>query len=288
MTLRLSAPTFRHLSRRRGLTTDARHPARNRRLGRRAHDRRCGWQRRLGRLRSGRAAQPPHPREHRDRKRGRAAACWSIPRPICETSFWPIACRHLTPILYTHAHADHITGLDDVRILNRIAGPAAGGVRHARNAGRADPPLRLRVQTLGPAGILSAGAGAPPVSPGDTFESAGLTVRVFRPGPWVLGNRWGCGQAASPTRPTWLPWTTRRSPCWRASIPGSSAASCAGARTRRTRISGWCWNGPSACAPRRMVLTHMGTDMDWAWLRAHLPPGVEPGYDGMVLDVAGG
>src|SRR5579883_1598300 len=25
-------------------------------------------------------------------------------------------------ILYTHAHADHITGIDDVRILNRIAG----------------------------------------------------------------------------------------------------------------------------------------------------------------------
>ena len=25
-------------------------------------------------------------------------------------------------ILFTHAHADHITGLDDVRILNRIAG----------------------------------------------------------------------------------------------------------------------------------------------------------------------
>jgi phosphoribosyl 1,2-cyclic phosphate phosphodiesterase len=29
----------------------------------------------------------------------------------------------------------------------------------------------------------------------------------------------------------------------------------------------------------------MGTDMDWAWLRANLPAGVEPGYDGMVLDL---
>ena len=36
---------------------------------------------------------------------------------------------------------------------------------------------------------------------------------------------------------------------------------------------------------RRTVLTHMGQDMDWAWLVAHLPPGVEPGYDGMVLEM---
>ena len=26
----------------------------------------------------------------------------------------------------------------------------------------------------------------------------------------------------------------------------------------------------------------MGTDMDWAWLRRNLPPGVEPGFDGQV------
>jgi phosphoribosyl 1,2-cyclic phosphate phosphodiesterase len=31
------------------------------------------------------------------------------------------------------------------------------------------------------------------------------------------------------------------------------------------------------------VLTHMGTDMDWAWLSANLPLGVEAGYDGMVF-----
>jgi hypothetical protein len=29
----------------------------------------------------------------------------------------------------------------------------------------------------------------------------------------------------------------------------------------------------------------MGTEMDWAWLRANLPAGVEPGYDGMVLQL---
>jgi phosphoribosyl 1,2-cyclic phosphate phosphodiesterase len=37
--------------------------------------------------------------------------------------------------------------------------------------------------------------------------------------------------------------------------------------------------------PRRTVLTHMGTEMDWAWMQANLPPGIEAGYDGMVLQV---
>jgi hypothetical protein len=27
----------------------------------------------------------------------------------------------------------------------------------------------------------------------------------------------------------------------------------------------------------------MGTDMDWAWLHANLPAGVEPGFDGQIL-----
>ncbi|MFO0198800.1 MAG: MBL fold metallo-hydrolase, partial [Alphaproteobacteria bacterium] len=35
--------------------------------------------------------------------------------------------------------------------------------------------------------------------------------------------------------------------------------------------------------PRRTVLTHMGSDLDYGWLARILPPGVEPGYDGMVL-----
>jgi phosphoribosyl 1,2-cyclic phosphate phosphodiesterase len=35
---------------------------------------------------------------------------------------------------------------------------------------------------------------------------------------------------------------------------------------------------------RRTVLTHMGIDMDYRSLLAILPDGVEPGFDGMVLE----
>jgi phosphoribosyl 1,2-cyclic phosphate phosphodiesterase len=37
--------------------------------------------------------------------------------------------------------------------------------------------------------------------------------------------------------------------------------------------------------PKRTVLTHMGPSMEYRWLRENLPPGIEPGYDGMVLEI---
>jgi phosphoribosyl 1,2-cyclic phosphate phosphodiesterase len=38
--------------------------------------------------------------------------------------------------------------------------------------------------------------------------------------------------------------------------------------------------------PKRAILTNLHTDMDYASLRSHLPPGVEPGFDGMSFTAA--
>lgn len=38
-------------------------------------------------------------------------------------------------------------------------------------------------------------------------------------------------------------------------------------------------------APKRAVLTHMHVDLDYETLRRDLPDGVEPAYDGLVLEV---
>jgi phosphoribosyl 1,2-cyclic phosphodiesterase len=35
--------------------------------------------------------------------------------------------------------------------------------------------------------------------------------------------------------------------------------------------------------PKRAILTNLHSDMDYESLRTSLPPGVEPGYDGMTL-----
>ena len=40
-----------------------------------------------------------------------------------------------------------------------------------------------------------------------------------------------------------------------------------------------------ALAPKRAVLTHMDNSMDYATLAAELPAGIEPGFDGMEIEL---
>jgi len=37
--------------------------------------------------------------------------------------------------------------------------------------------------------------------------------------------------------------------------------------------------------PRRAILTHMDESLDYAAFSRELPAGVEPGYDGLVIDM---
>ena len=37
--------------------------------------------------------------------------------------------------------------------------------------------------------------------------------------------------------------------------------------------------------PRRALLTHMNQSVDYAALAAKCPPGVEPAYDGLVIEL---
>ncbi len=72
-----------------------------------------------------------------------------------------LACAvpRIDAILFTHAHADHVLGIDDIRILNRIAGRPLDAYAEARTMAELQPPVRLRVQGLDPAAFLPPGAG---------------------------------------------------------------------------------------------------------------------------------
>jgi len=202
--------------------------------------------------------------------------------PDLHSQLLACAIPRVDAILFTHAHADHIAGLDEVRILNRIAGrplPAcAAAPVFAELARRFDYAFR---PWQGP-GFFRPVLETRAVVPGETVEMAGLAVRFFDQDHGfvrTLGLRIGsfaystdvlglddAAFAALAGVDTWIVG------CYQRFGPHVTHA-------HLDKVLGWV----ARLAPRRTILTHMGTDMDWAWLARHLPPGVEAGYDGMVM-----
>jgi phosphoribosyl 1,2-cyclic phosphate phosphodiesterase len=190
--------------------------------------------------------------------------------------------RRLDAVLMTHAHADHLHGIDDIRQLNRIMG--------------ASIPLWADAKTLGEIGRRFGYALAPPSEPGrfykPTLEPNEITGRFSVRGvpvvPFVQNHGYSTtlgfriGALAYSTDVTeldeaafgaiagvelWIVDCLRRTPHTTHSHLGQTLA--------------WI----ERVDPRRAVLTHMDHSLDYRTLSAELRPGVEPGYDGLVLEL---
>jgi phosphoribosyl 1,2-cyclic phosphate phosphodiesterase len=187
-------------------------------------------------------------------------------------------------ILFTHAHADHITGIDDVRVLNRIANRALPAFATEDTLEEAIRRFEYAFRPWEPPYFYRPVLEAKPIRHGDVFEAAGLTVRVFAQNHGrveTLGLRIGAfaystdvvalNEAAFVALEGVDTWVVdcflRHGSHWTHADLGT--------------VYGWV----RRLAPRRTILTHMGNQMDWAWMLANLPPGIEAGYDGMVLDI---
>lgn len=186
-------------------------------------------------------------------------------------------------VAITHTHADHVMGLDELRMVNRNRRGALDifgtQVTLAELRSRFDyafhppPPQGFYRPSLTPC----------PIAPGQVAEMAGMRVLVLRQDHKVmetLGFRIGAfaystdlvampeeSWAALAGLDTWVVGCFQRQP-----HP---------VHAHLGLIRDWV----ARLRPRRTVLTHMGIDLDWAWLRETLPPGIEPGHDGLVLEV---
>ena len=188
-------------------------------------------------------------------------------------------------ILFTHAHADHITGLDDVRILNRIANRPLPAFATVETLAEMTERFGYAFRPWDPPHFYRPVLEAKPIAPGDVVEAAGLSVRVFTQSHGkveTLGLRIGdfgystdvvglddAAFAALAGIDTWVvDCFLRHDAHW--------------THANLAIVQSWV----ERLRPRRTMLTHMGTEMDWAWMQANLPPGIEAGYDGMTLSVS--
>lgn len=194
----------------------------------------------------------------------------------------------LDGVLYTHSHADHIHGIDDLRAF------AINMKRCVDLYADAQTMARLR-QAFDYCFQTPSGSEYPPIVSGHVIE-AGTEVSIDGPGGPVtampitqqhgritsLAFRFG-GLAYSPDvsgltdhaiaqlhgLDVWIVDALRRT-------PHPSHFSLPEALDWIGRVQ-----------PKHAVLTHMHIDLDYATLRHELPQNVEPAYDGMQITLAG-
>lgn len=185
-------------------------------------------------------------------------------------------------VIYTHAHADHVHGVDDVRGVNAMMRkqiPAYGYAEHLEEIARrfayvfADPtPAR---------GWFRPSLGARPVESGD-IRIDDADIRIFEQDHGVcrtIGVR--VGDIAYSTDvvsldyealnalkgvKTWIVGCLRREPHF--------------VHAGLDQVMDWA----DRIGPDRVFLTHMNATMDYAELMSELPNGIEPAYDGLVLE----
>jgi phosphoribosyl 1,2-cyclic phosphate phosphodiesterase len=180
-------------------------------------------------------------------------------------------------IVFTHSHADHIFGLDDVRIFNfrqKAAIPCYGSAETLRAIRRAFAYVFEPGQE---------GGGKPQLDLIEVREPFDVLGHRFVPIPVGHGEMEVFGYRIGP-----FAYVTD---CNR--IPESSLALLAGVeilvldalrhRPHSTHFSvAEALEVAARIAPRRTILTHMAHEVDHD---DPLPPGVEFGYDGLAFEI---
>ena len=217
--------------------------------------------------------------------------------------------------LFTHAHADHIMGLDDLRIfgfrLERQLMDQAATLAETngeafdkdefRRRGEGKIPLYCEQSVedsirqvfhyafMDPKDLPHRFA-APKLTferivPTESFSVLGLSVLPFRlqHGPMpILGYR--IGDVAFCTDVSSIPQESRELLCGLDTLV-IDALRYEPHPTHLSVDQALKW--VQRLQPRRAILTHMSHDLDYETLKRELPEGVEPGYDGLRIPITG-
>jgi len=186
----------------------------------------------------------------------------------------------LHAVLFTHAHADHLHGIDDLRSMNRLMRATIPAYADAATLATIAERFAYVFRPLEEGVSFYKPTLTPQVIDGE-FAVAGLRILPFAQDhgfSTTLGFRIGnmaystdvvdldeAAFAALAGVELWIVDCLRYEP-----HPTHS---------HLTKTLSWI----ARVKPRRAVLTHMDIPLDYATLRRELPAGVEPAYDGLTL-----
>lgn len=192
-------------------------------------------------------------------------------------------------VLYTHEHADHTHGIDDLRVL-ALNNRQRVDVYFTREAG-----ARIR-EAFGYCFTAPPGSDYPPILNAHEIE-AGAVLSVNGPGGTIRVDAFS--QVHGNIESLGFRVGNFAYSCDLSAIPTSSDAAVSG-------LAVWIVDAlrhaphPSHLslqetlglierfAPAQAVLTNMHIDLDYRTLQSTLPANVEPAFDGMRIDVVAG
>jgi phosphoribosyl 1,2-cyclic phosphate phosphodiesterase len=188
-------------------------------------------------------------------------------------------------VLYTHDHADHTHGIDDLRALSGhhrgtvpIYGPADALERMGQKFDYIFDPLARPIP-----GSSRPDVTAKAIEPGVEVTVAGIVVLPlkFSHGPSdVLGYRFG--------KLAYLTDVKAVAPAERSALAGLDVLvlNALFHRPHPTHLSiPEAVEAARAIGAPRTYLTHLTHETSHQRLLAELPPGIEPAYDGLVVEV---
>ena len=191
----------------------------------------------------------------------------------------------LDAVLYTHEHADHLHGIDELREINRVIRRPLPVYANKKtlNHIRKNFPYVLAPINIDKEPIFHPWLEPTLITPGEPFYLGDVRVVPFmQDHEWTTSLGFRIGDFAYSTDVVHLFDSSfsvlKGVKTW---IVGCLSEKEHPSHACVARVKEWV----DTLSPKRTILTHMSVGMDYATLCRTLPAGIEPAYDGMEIEL---